>query len=307
MATITEQLKIDKSVLEENVITATTKNNDVFDMLLPFIEETAEEICENVLGEVGMAALDSDVKLLSLTQRVICRKAFGENISSLDLVLTATGFGIVSTQDTAPASKQRVAALKTQVERQYLESNDKLLVYLSTISDWGHSSVSVKCIPSILFLYSDFCSYCYYDTTHSSQNGFFNTTTITTVVDRYLIEGRPTMKEFLYAQSGFKEIDLLLSRFFGPLFVHSILSHLRLHDYTINQEICIEMIKVLIGKIFKGQKSLNLYRDTLFDILSFMKLHQEDFPSFFSSSEWKAMNFQDYENTKDSPLFIFNG
>lgn len=51
MGTLTKELKIDKEVLEANVVTATSKNNDVFEMLAPFIEEIAESIKDNVLGE----------------------------------------------------------------------------------------------------------------------------------------------------------------------------------------------------------------------------------------------------------------
>ena len=45
----------------------------------------------------------------------ICLRAAYDAVPQMDLVLTPTGFGIVSNQNTAPASRERVDALRLQL------------------------------------------------------------------------------------------------------------------------------------------------------------------------------------------------
>lgn len=61
----------------------------------------------------------------------ICLRAAYDAVPQMDLVLTPTGFGIVSNQNTAPASRERVDALRLQLRRDACRLEDNVLSYLA--------------------------------------------------------------------------------------------------------------------------------------------------------------------------------
>ena len=61
----------------------------------------------------------------------ICLRAAYDAVPQMDLVLTPTGFGIVSNQNTAPASRERVDALRLQLRRDACQLEDGVLLYLA--------------------------------------------------------------------------------------------------------------------------------------------------------------------------------
>lgn len=61
----------------------------------------------------------------------ICLRAAYDAVPQMDLVLTPTGFGIVSNQNTAPASRERVDALRLQLRRDACRLEDHVLSYLA--------------------------------------------------------------------------------------------------------------------------------------------------------------------------------
>lgn len=279
----TDKLKIDKAVLEENVVTATTKNNDLYDMLIPFIEEDADLICDNVLGDVGMAALEEDEKLLKQTQKVVCRKAFSENISSLDLVLTATGFGIVSTQDTAPASQARVEALRTQVERQWPQSLGILVDMLCKVEGWGETAQAEANIRTV----------------------FYSIDMLRTYGSVPKLTGEAWRQE----QASINAADTDLRKLVSDEEMDALLSAIRKNTLNDVQYDVILCMRLFIGWFISGGTTYDPHgmRHTMDMMINLMEKHPNDFPEYMQSDVYKARHFTDYENTKESPLFIFGG
>ena len=106
-------LEITKSDFEKAVPAAREPKGKIFEVMEDAIMAKVEQIGDSLLGEPGIAAVEDSENTLhdylrSAVKRLACVSAFLEEMRGLDLVLTATGFGVVSTQDTAPASKMRV-------------------------------------------------------------------------------------------------------------------------------------------------------------------------------------------------------
>ena len=121
----TMNLEITRNDFEEAIPVATTKNNDIFEMIETYIKTAIYEVAEKILGEAGVNAVNEgkNKMLVRFVKQLVCYDAFLPHFRSLDLVLTATGFGVVSTQDLTPASKARVDALKSllDIERKRAE------------------------------------------------------------------------------------------------------------------------------------------------------------------------------------------
>lgn len=92
-------LKISRTDFESAVPAAKMKNDSVFLMLLSKFETAYVDLVQEMLGSVGEdAALGSEnTMLLLLAKTMVCQRTFIDNFRSLDVVLTATGFGVVST------------------------------------------------------------------------------------------------------------------------------------------------------------------------------------------------------------------
>lgn len=285
MGTLTTELKIDKTVLESYVVTATSKNNDVFEMLQPMMEGVAEDIKENVLGDAGYKAIASDDTLLQLTQRVICRRTFAENISSLDLVLTATGFGIVSTQDTAPASQARVQALQTQVYKQYLQSLGFLLEYLrKKVPGWGQTAQAEACIDTLFYNFNFMANFC------SKKN--------------------PTMDDWLNAQAAIRDADMMLRHKISDEEMDELLYKVRTDSVSTDEQEVIYIARVFMAAMIteSATGNFNPYKKrTIGHLIEVMENNLDDFAPYKNSQTYKARHFEDYVNTKDSPVFFFNG
>lgn len=70
-------------------------------------------------------------KVAGYLATAICLRAAYNAVPQMDLVLTPTGFGIVSNQNTAPASRERVDALRLQLRRDACRLEDNVLSYLA--------------------------------------------------------------------------------------------------------------------------------------------------------------------------------
>lgn len=135
-------LEITKTDFERAVPAAREPKGKIFDVMVDAIKCKLEVIGCHILGEPGIAAVESSESTMGeilrpLVKHLACVLAFLEEMRGLDLVLTATGFGVVSTQDTAPASKMRVDALDGELRRkEYLLRSD-LVTHLFKVEGWS--------------------------------------------------------------------------------------------------------------------------------------------------------------------------
>ena len=108
-----------------------TPTDDIYTRLLPLIQLREDHLLSALRPDY---TLTPDEQTL-LHRAAILRTAY-EQIPALDLVLTPTGFGIVSNQQTAPASPARVSALREQIRRSATLAEDTLIQhFLHTAPD----------------------------------------------------------------------------------------------------------------------------------------------------------------------------
>ena len=132
-------LVITKADFEKAVPSAREPSGSIFEVMEDAINNEVANIESQVLGDVGAQAVEAgtDTVLVQTVKRLACVRAFMSEMRSLDLVLTTTGFGVVSTNDTAPASKMRVDALDGQLRRQDRLLLGSLLDRLFRVSRWN--------------------------------------------------------------------------------------------------------------------------------------------------------------------------
>lgn len=116
------------------------------DLFEDYRQIAQDEIEQKILGEDLVALLEADIaepdshaKLRVKVERIISVSAFLKSMASIDLVLTDLGFAVENSTGMAPASRQRVDALKSSLQQQLDGHIDDLIHFLikSTIyDDW---------------------------------------------------------------------------------------------------------------------------------------------------------------------------
>lgn len=112
---------IDKDFFEKQIPAFRSPGPEVFNKMCAFIEYEETE---------WYAMVDEDrasEKLQVYIEVAVVLRAAYHAIPYMDLVLTPTGFGIVSNQSTAPASRERVEALREQLRQRASVHHDMVL------------------------------------------------------------------------------------------------------------------------------------------------------------------------------------
>lgn len=204
---------------------------------------------------------------------MICSLAFEDAIPQLDLVLTPTGFGVVSNQNVAPASVDRVNALKTRMHIQgwkYFEEALDLLRYL------GAPAASKLCASAFQSLF--------WKSSHLHVFGIPN----------------PTYDDLLEKNHDILAEQNALIQFISPEQFDAFLKSEASATTTMIQGVAIQMCRVFFG--IEGSISRNAQK---LSILHFIEQHPDEFPEYMNSETYQANHFQRYENQKDDTCFFF--
>lgn len=146
-------LVITKIEFESFLSVATSAHMEVYEKVEPHFAATYDECKADVLGDVGASAAEGEQNptLTEDVKRWVAIRAFLSVFRQLDLVLTPTGFGVVSTQQMAPASKPRVDALVGHLRDSALRAHGQLLESLCSVDGWGTTAQAVGNIDTLFY------------------------------------------------------------------------------------------------------------------------------------------------------------
>lgn len=122
-----------------NVLATCDGEVSLFDKLQFHLNNAEQWLAENVTGRnfiSTVAGAQADDATRALLCQTIAAHAFHVALPSLDLVLTPTGFGIVSNGNIAPASAERVARLSESLLLLRDTLIDQLLSHLCQNASW---------------------------------------------------------------------------------------------------------------------------------------------------------------------------
>lgn len=124
-----------------NVLATAETEATLLDKLSPFLDDSLLWLSQNFIDdEIQGHIIDEERQpFLRLIKKIIVIDAFLNAVPSLDIVLTPNGFGIVSNQNIAPASKERVERLMDSLENERDHAIELLLPRLHLLSGWKQS------------------------------------------------------------------------------------------------------------------------------------------------------------------------
>lgn len=138
--------KLVETVLPNNIV-STDEESPLSARIEPYVDDAVLWLTSELLG--GSVELKPEHERLAV--RAVILRAFIMALPSLDLVATPSGFGVISSQNMAPASKERVERLIASLGKNLDELLCQLQEACMTYEEWRNS------YPGTMFTSSFFC------------------------------------------------------------------------------------------------------------------------------------------------------
>lgn len=139
-------IEITRELLERYVPAFANAEGDVYDLIKSKLDEVSAEV---ELFAEGQALTDAAVAY-------ICNEGARRTVPQLDLVITASGIGVVSNQNVAPASRERVDALLGSLHRSASSARDLFVCQLAKRADFDPAN---RRLSHLLFTTADVRNY----------------------------------------------------------------------------------------------------------------------------------------------------
>lgn len=272
-------LKITKEAFDLAIPSAKEPKGIIFGKLKDKIDSRIEDIACDILGAKGIEVVNGNLqaKLASKVAEFASVDIFLKEIRNLDLVLTSTGFGVVSTNDTAPASKIRVDALDGELRVKRLMLYDDILNMCFGISDWYSQGLVV--IDTL---------FCFFKLL-SSFGGL----------------QAPLAKDWENAQSVILSTDRTLREKISDEFMEELITGMATNSLSAPNRGIVHQIRRIIGMAIQGNsQTLNEYMCRLMNTL---ESDLDTFSTYHNSIAFECNHFKPYENKEESGAFHFVG
>lgn len=252
---------------------AQSPTDTVFRSIKDAIEDAVEVIEDDVIGEGFMSEVAGNTKLIRHAKKYVCNTALLRTMAQKDVVLTATGFGVVSNDNVAPASTARVNEVRANLEVMARKGRDGVIRQMCSVEDWADSDYAKREIQSVLWQFDDIVP-----TPQCEEN----------------------MTEYRRRMTLQKKGQTDMEQFIGEEIVEHVIACVRrnaLGDYS---EIYHAMVRFL-QSVMDGEKSDYLLRD----IKAKLERNLEKYDVYNESRQRKADLVERYSNNKKDCAFFF--
>lgn len=251
-------------------------DDEVFNRVRAYLEAGKRLAC-GIVGPL-CESLDADTALEKCCVAVACLEALYEAIPHLDLVLTPNGFGVVSNQNVAPASRDRVSALRLAVRDSRDDAIDTLLDALRRREAWRTSGEA-----ALFFLAS-----LVWDAHRQLP--------LMGVTDAHrtkLMEMRPRIAA----------AEEVLQHYISNALHDELCAAQLACAETADQTEVIRRSLVFMGAQVAGDNTMARFH--MSKLVEYLEQHLTDFPTYEASTAHQANTFTPYENKKDDTTYFF--
>lgn len=272
-------VKINKPDFDLAIPAAKEAKGTVFAKLEKKINAAIVDIGDDILGEVGIQYVnDNPESVATWAVKVLASvDVFLKEMRGLDLVLTETGFGIVSTDNTAPASKMRVDALDGELRLKWLRAHDELLKQCFKMEGWYQQGLV---IIDTLFCFFDF-------------------------LKQFAGYQAPISKDWETATATILDTDRWLRDKISDEFMDELIMQMATNSLTDKNKGVVHQIRRIFGVALQGNKgtAYEYYRR----LMNTLESDLESFSTYAGSQSYEANHFKPYENKAEDGAFHFVG
>lgn len=214
-------------------------------------------------------------ELADMVAGYVCASAFEKAIPQLDLVLTPTGFGVVSNQNVAPASAERVKSLRSSLRRSADYWLDLIIDHIRPIIDWSASPLGSQLIDGLFWRGDHMVVFGHYE---------------------------PTREELHRMMPSIRAAGLEISRVISP----ELYGHLVEGERTASLDSCeSELVDLCRRAMAQWIDSRDSYPSARISLLRYIEKNADRLPLYLNSSTYRAHHATRYENKKNDPCYFF--
>lgn len=263
---------------------AMTPDRSVFDAVRPFIDSNLEHISKMLPDDLYRRLDDTphdpdEAERFDRLRRAVagwaCTLAFYNAIPQLDLVLTSTGFGVVSNQNVAPASESRVRQLRNELDRLVCDNFDSIIDLSRPLVRWIPTRQGRDLFRSLFW------------------RG-----------EHMLLFGipRPTRRDLFEHMPDIEACAEHLKLIISPELYRRLLEA---EASDSGDEYQAKLIALCRNATAAWAKHDGSWTDFRHSILGYIEGHLDRFPEYRDSQTYKANHFSRYENRKNDSCFFF--
>lgn len=277
-------LEITKTDFERAIPAAREPKGKIFDVMIDAIMNKVEVIGCHFLGDPGIAAVEDREStvgeiLRPLVKQLACVMAFLEEMRGLDLVLTATGFGVVSTNDTAPASKMRVDALDGELRRKEWLLRSDLLTHLFKVNGWADTEQRHINVPTLFYRF--------------------------TMLEQYAGITRPKPEDWSTNVPAMLAADAYLRKHVGNAYMDELIAQLTSHSFSSQNIHIVILCQQFIGAWIAQNHQLK--QEVYMRLVNRLEADLSLYPTYADSEAYRLNHFKPYENHAEDSAFHFVG
>lgn len=273
-------ITIDQQTFEKYVPAFASAESYTFDRMSPYVDV----MLRAVEGREVKTSDDMPEALRSAVVRYVCLAAARKAVPQLDLILTANGFGVVSNQNVAPASRERVGALIERLRIDESEAFDMLLAELLQ-TDWAKSATAESYITSLLYCPSMMRRYGI-----KSEEGH----------EVYYQEWQQLQNRLAVAE---EKVRLLISPELYDRLV--VVQRIPAEQDRYEYNIVLEQARKVVAAWISADRYPLAPRTLSHRLLDTIQQHADKLQEYKSSSTYQANNSKPYENRKEDSAYFF--
>lgn len=275
------ELAITKQDFDKAIPAAREAKGHVFNAVEPFIQTELQYLEDRYLGESGAQAVtnDADSILANIVKYLACIRAFLSQLRGLDLVLTDTGFGVVSTNSTAPASKQRVDALDGQLRRQERLLLGSLLNQLFNVSGWSNTPQCGFAVQTLFFCIQQ--------------------------LEQWAGINNPKPEDWDTAVPTILEADSFLRKHLGNAYMDELIEKMTSRQLDNYSAPIVHLCQQYIGACIA--QNIRLREETYMRLINHLEADLTHYPTYANGEGYRLNHFKPYENHADDSAFHFVG
>lgn len=277
-------LEITKTDFERAIPAAREPKGKIFDVMIDAIMNKVEVIGCHILGEPGIAEVESSESTMGeilrpLVKQLACVMAFLEEMRGLDLVLTATGFGVVSSNDTAPASKMRVDALDGDLRRKEWLLRSDLLTHLFKVNGWADTEQRHINVCTLFYRF--------------------------TMLEQYAGISRPKPEDWSTNVPAMLAADAYLRKHVGNAYMDELIAQLTSHSLSSQNIHIVILCQQFIGAWIAQNHQLK--QEVYMRLVNRLEADLSLYPTYADSEAYRLNHFKPYENHAEDSAFHFVG
>lgn len=265
-------INITREDFERYCPSAVMPDDVVYNRISAYFDDSIR-LAQRIVGP----GVSDDVETLRLATRVAVLEAYNLAIPHLDLVLTENGFGVVSNQNVAPASRDRVLRLAQQVRDSRDDAVDDLLDRLRGEEQWREHAIAIGAFASLVW----------------NAKRQLPVMGVTDAHRTKMTELRPRIDAAEELLKQYMSEDLHLEMRMALL----------AGKLSADQTTLLHKALLFIGAYLDGTQKM--IRWHMAQIIEFLERHLDTFGTYAASSAHQANTFTPYSNKKDDPCYFF--